>query len=90
MVPAGMTPRQFDVLRFVETYVAKHGYSPSFKEIGKGVGLASTSAVHRLVHALEARGQIALRQNSPRSIAAKRGVKLLRSGDRTAIPIGKR
>ena len=34
------------ILNYVKSYFAKHGYAPSFREIGNGVGLSSASSVH--------------------------------------------
>lgn len=31
---------------FIVQYITKHGYSPTVREIGAGVGLQSTSTVH--------------------------------------------
>ena len=33
------------ILDFIITYIKEHGYSPSVREIGDGVGLKSTSSV---------------------------------------------
>ena len=34
------------ILKFITEYIQKHGYSPSIREIGKAVGLSSSSSVH--------------------------------------------
>lgn len=39
-----LTKRQEDVLRYVEDFIRRHGYSPSMREIGAGVGIGPTSA----------------------------------------------
>lgn len=36
-----------EILDFIISYITLHGYSPSVREIGAGVGLKSTSSVHR-------------------------------------------
>ena len=33
------------ILRFIIGYIQEHGYSPTIREIGDGVGLKSTSSV---------------------------------------------
>ncbi len=33
------------ILQFIIGYIQKHGYSPSFREIAKGVGVKSTNTV---------------------------------------------
>jgi SOS-response transcriptional repressor LexA len=42
----GQMKRQ-EILDFIISYITLHGYPPSIREIGKGVGLKSTSTVHR-------------------------------------------
>lgn len=64
----GLTPRQFECLAFLKSYISQHGYSPSFAEIGEGLGLASKSNVHRLVHGLIDRGAVRLLTNASRSL----------------------
>ena len=42
----GIEKRQ-EILDFIISYITLHGYPPSIREIGAGVGLKSTSSVHR-------------------------------------------
>lgn len=44
-----MTPRQKQVRDFVGEHIAVTGCSPSYQEIGEGLGIASKGHVHRLV-----------------------------------------
>ena len=53
-----LTPRQFELLRFVHSYVTRHGVSPSFEEMRDSLNLRSKSGIHRLISALEERGYI--------------------------------
>lgn len=34
------------ILEYITNYIQTHGYPPSVREIGAGVGLKSTSSVH--------------------------------------------
>lgn len=52
------TPRQQALLRFIAGYQDQHGKSPSIRTCAEGVGLASTSGIHRLLCGLEERGHI--------------------------------
>jgi repressor LexA len=36
-----VTRRQKEVIDFLESFVARNGYSPSFEEIARGMGLKS-------------------------------------------------
>ncbi len=40
------------IMDFITRYIIQHGYSPTVKEIGDGVGLKSTSSVHSHVKQL--------------------------------------
>lgn len=68
-----MTPRQRNLLRFIERFLADHdGTSPSFAEMTAGLGLASKSAIHRLLPELEAQGHIIRRRRHARAIELTR------------------
>ena len=67
-----MTPRQHDVLEFVRAYIAREGWSPTIREIAKGIGLSSPQPVHRHLRALEREGLIE-RGLGPRQIRLVRG-----------------
>jgi repressor LexA len=66
-----MTPRQRDVLRFIDQYWHSHGCSPSYRLIAQGVGLKSTSQVHQLIKNLHERGFIERMPGRARSTRSK-------------------
>jgi SOS-response transcriptional repressor LexA len=41
-----LTERQRQIFDFLMSYVERHGYPPTVREIGEAVGLASPSTVH--------------------------------------------
>src|ERR1039457_6851103 len=51
-----LTRRQKQVYDFLAQFVEEHGYSPSFEEIGDGLGLSSLATVHKHVSNLEQKG----------------------------------
>ena len=51
-----LTRRQRQVYDFIAGFVHSHGYSPSFEEIGGGLGLSSLATVHKHVSNLEKKG----------------------------------
>ena len=58
-MPAGLTQRQHDALRFIERTIEESGgISPSYDEIRIALGYASKSSVHRLIRELADRGHI--------------------------------
>lgn len=50
-----LTRRQVELLHYIETYLQKHGFCPSYDEMREAIGLHSKSGIHRLVAALEER-----------------------------------
>jgi repressor LexA len=63
-----LTRRQKEVYDFLAGFVEKHGYSPSFEEIGEGLGLSSLATVHKHVSNLEEKGLLKRDYNRSRSI----------------------
>src|SRR5947199_8687501 len=63
-----ITRRQHEVYDFISRFVAEHGYSPSFEEIGKGLDLSSLATVHKHITNLERKGLLKREQNRSRSI----------------------
>ena len=62
------TGRQAEILAFIEDHVVRHGYPPTVREIGTGVGLASPSTVHRHLEKLEAGGHLTRDPSKPRAM----------------------
>lgn len=62
------TGRQAEILAFIEDHVARHGYPPTVREIGTGVGLASPSTVHRHLEKLEQGGHLTRDPSKPRAM----------------------
>ncbi len=63
-----LTRRQKQVYDFLAGFVEEHGYSPSFEEIGEGLGLSSLATVHKHVSNLEQKGLLKRDYNRSRSI----------------------
>lgn len=63
-----ITKRQRQVYDFIHDFVQEHGYSPSFEEIGAGMGLSSLATVHKHVSNLETKGLLKRDYNRSRSI----------------------
>lgn len=45
-----------EIYNYIKTYIAEHGYAPSYREIGTAVGLKSTSSVFSHMQNLFAEG----------------------------------
>lgn len=63
-----LSKRQQDILNFIKSEVREKGYPPSVREIGKAVGLASSSTVHGHLSRLEKKGYIRRDPTKPRAI----------------------
>ncbi len=63
-----LSKRQREILDFIKRSVREKGYPPSVREIGKAVGLSSSSTVHGHLARLEAKGLIRRDPTKPRAI----------------------
>jgi repressor LexA len=63
-----LTPRQRQVLEFVESEVAHRGYPPTVREIGEQLGLSSSSTVHAHLAALQDKGYLTRDPTKPRAL----------------------
>lgn len=81
-----ITKRQREVYDFIHDFVQQHGYSPSFEEIGSGLGLSSLATVHKHVSNLERKGLLKRDYNRSRSIDVLPARGLLRKQPRAMPP----
>jgi repressor LexA len=63
-----LTKRQQEIFDFIKKYSAKYGYPPTVRDIGKAVGLASSSTVHAHLANLEKIGLLRRDPSKPRAI----------------------
>jgi repressor LexA len=63
-----LTKRQQEIFEFIRKYSAKYGYPPTVRDIGKAVGLASSSTVHAHLANLEKIGLLRRDPSKPRAI----------------------
>jgi repressor LexA len=63
-----LTKRQQEIFDFIRKYSAKYGYPPTVRDIGKAVGLASSSTVHAHLANLEKVGMLRRDPSKPRAI----------------------
>ena len=68
MVDLKLTKRQQEIFDYVKGYASKYGYPPTVREIGKAVGLASSSTVHAHLANLEKYGLLRRNPTKPRAI----------------------
>ncbi len=63
-----LTKRQQEIYDFIRKYSAKYGYPPTVRDIGKAVGLASSSTVHAHLANLEKAGVLRRDPTKPRAL----------------------
>lgn len=63
-----LTPKQQELLSFIQTRLEEGGVSPSFEEMKEALDLRSKSGIHRLINALEERGFIRRLPNRARAL----------------------
>lgn len=62
------TKKQKELLTFIESFIAEHGYSPSYREIMSALNYNSVATVALHVSNLIKRGHLRKRENSARSL----------------------
>ena len=79
-----LTTRQQEIYAFIKEHSATHGYPPTVRDIGKAVGLASSSTVHAHLANLEKAGLLRRDPSKPRAIELlDRAVDAVRSAVRS-------
>jgi repressor LexA len=68
-----LTPIQSRIRHFIEDFVQDQGYSPSYREIGNAVGLASLSSVSLHVRTLQKKGYLVREAGRPRTAVVRPG-----------------
>jgi repressor LexA len=64
----GLTKRQQEIFDFVKRYAGDNGYPPTVRDIGKAIGLTSSSTVHAHLSNLEKLGVLRRDPTKPRAI----------------------
>ena len=88
MVDLNLTKRQQEIFDFVKRYVGEHGYPPTVRDIGKAIGLTSSSTVHAHLGNLERLGLLRRDPTKPRAIEVL--VDKARQSVKSARPAGGR
>jgi repressor LexA len=63
-----LTKRQQEIFDFIKRYSAEHGYPPTVRDIGKAIGLTSSSTVHAHLANLEKLGLLRRDPTKPRAL----------------------
>src|SRR4029078_12804198 len=65
---SSLTKRQKEIFEYVKSYARDHGYPPTVRDIGKAIGLTSSSTVHAHLANLEKLGMLKRDPTKPRAI----------------------
>ena len=71
MADKRLSPRQREILQFIEVQARDRGYPPSVREIGEAVGLTSPSTVHSHLNTLTRLGYLRRDPSKPRAIEVR-------------------
>ncbi|OGG91906.1 repressor LexA [Candidatus Kuenenbacteria bacterium RIFCSPLOWO2_12_FULL_42_13] len=63
-----LTKKQKNILDYLNQYLTKNGYSPTYEEIRKHFKLSSVSNIHQHIETLKAKGYLKKVKNKPRTI----------------------
>lgn len=64
--------RQYEVYEFIEKFVDENGYSPTVRDIMRGLGYKSTSTIQYYIKRLEDEGKIRRTENRNRTLTVNR------------------
>jgi repressor LexA len=64
----GLTPKQREVLNFIQKYIEQHQYSPSYRDIMHHFALASPGSVYKYVRTLKRKGLLETEKQCSRSL----------------------
>jgi repressor LexA len=82
MVELSLTKRQQEIFDFIKSYSSKHGYPPTVRDIGKAIGLTSSSTVHAHLANLEKAGMLRRDPTKPRAL------EILEKAKKAIVPAG--
>lgn len=63
-----LTKRQQEILDFIKVFMVKHGFPPTIREIGEGLGVSSPATIHAHLENLENKGVIKRSNTKNRAI----------------------
>ncbi|RSU77909.1 repressor LexA [Sphingomonas sp. S-NIH.Pt3_0716] len=84
-----LTPKQQELLSFIQTRLEEGGVSPSFEEMKDALDLRSKSGIHRLINALEERGFIRRLPNRARALEVLKLPEAMHRAPAPAVPTPK-
>lgn len=81
-----MTHRQAEILSYIKTFARTHGRTPTIREIGRALGISSTSVVNHHLKRLAREGKLDRRELVARGISIPDAA-LVIPGDRVRVEL---
>lgn len=63
-----LTKKQYEVLRYIQSYIGENGYAPTYSEIADGIGVKAKGPITKHIDALEAQGYLQREANASRGL----------------------
>lgn len=82
-----LTPRQRDVLGFIQAHAEAEGAPPTLQQIADAFGFRQACAAHKHVRRLREAGYLEVRPNEARGIRVAGGTRLKARDDRLELPV---
>jgi repressor LexA len=84
----GLTPRQQEILDFLNRSIREHGYPPTIREIGTAFGIRSPNGVNDHLKALQRKGYLEREDLKSRALRPKVGLEVVPLTGRTVeVPL---
>ena len=68
-----LTKKQYEMLEYVGSFIEEAGYSPTYREIMRGLGYKSVATVAKHIDNLIDLGQLEKSENEARSVIVRKG-----------------
>jgi repressor LexA len=87
VVDLKLTKRQQEIFEFIKQYSGRHGYPPTVRDIGKAIGLTSSSTVHAHLANLEKLGLVRRDPTKPRALELLGEAARKITGQNSGLPV---
>jgi len=83
----GLTPRQLQVLQFIQGFIDQHHYSPSYREIMLHFKMTSPGSVYKHIRTLKRKGALSSNKHSYRSLKPIQSNKPAKESSNIQLPL---
>lgn len=83
----GLTPKQHQILQFIQQFIDQHHYSPSYREIMHHFALTSPGSIYKHIRTLQRKGALTADKYSHRSLALAQNLKEMKTSSDIQLPL---